>query len=241
MPSRAEIVVVGNEILTGKVRDENGPFLAADLRELGVELVRITTIPDVLTEIAETVRAASQRANFVLTSGGVGPTLDDLTFEGVAAAFCLPLRREPGMVDVIREFFGAAVTEAHLTMADVPDGAELVFSEGLRFPVIKVRNVYVLPGAPMVLRKKWRALRETFRGTPFNLRRVYVTLEEGALAPELDRLHEAHPDVAIGSYPVFEEPAYVMVTLESQNAALVERALAFLLGRLDPGAVTKVE
>jgi molybdenum cofactor synthesis domain-containing protein len=242
MPARAEIVVVGSEILTGKVRDENGPYLAADLRELGVELLRITTVPDVRADIAATVAAASARADFVVTSGGVGPTLDDVTFDGVAEAFGVGLRRFDEMAAVLRDFFGAAVNEAHLTMADLPEGAELVFSEGLKFPVVKVRNVYVLPGAPPILRKKWAALRETFRGMPFTLRRVYVTTEEGALAPALDRVHEAVPEAALGSYPVFDDPTYaVMITLESQNPEVVRRAFERLMSLLDPRTVTKVE
>ena len=152
MPRRAEIVVVGNEILTGKVKDENGPFLAADLRALGVELTRITTIPDDLDDIARTVRGASDRVDFVFTSGGVGPTLDDLTFEGIARAFDQPLRRDAEMEAVLRSFFGPAVSEAHLVMADLPEGSELVWNDALSFPVVKVRNVFVLPGSPPILR-----------------------------------------------------------------------------------------
>lgn len=242
MPRRVEIVVVGNEILTGKVRDENSPFLAAELRALGAELVRVTTIPDDVAIVAEAVAAASARADAVLTSGGVGPTLDDVTFEGVARAFGLGLARDAAMADVLRAHFGATVTEAHLKMADLPAGSELVWSEGLRFPVVKTRNVYVLPGSPPVLRKKWLGLRERFRDAPFVLRRVYVTLEEGILSPTLDAVHAEVPAAALGSYPTFDDPAYaVLVTLEAREADVVDRALRALLARLDPRSVTKVE
>lgn len=242
MQRRAEVVVVGNEILSGKVGDENGPYLATELRALGVVLERITTIPDVLDTIAATVREASARADFVLTSGGVGPTLDDLTFEGVARAFGRPVRRFPELASIIRDFFGATTTDAHLAMADLPDESELVFTDGLKFPVVRVRNVYVFPGSPAIFRKKWRGVRDRFRGDPFVLRRVYTTLEEGLLSPHLDRLQEEEPHVAIGSYPTFDDPRYaVMVTLESTDAAVVARALARLLASLDPATVTQVD
>jgi molybdenum cofactor synthesis domain-containing protein len=242
MPQRAEMVVVGNEVLTGKIRDENGPFLAAELRALGVVLRRIVVVPDELDEIATAVRAAAERVDFVVTSGGVGPTLDDLTFEGVAQAFGRPLRRFPEMERVLRTFFGATVTDTHLVMADLPDEAELVFHEGLVFPVVKVRNVYVMPGSPAIFRKKWRGLRERFRAAPFVLRKAYVRLEEGLLSPHLDRLHEAEPGVEIGSYPVFDAPDYdVLVTLESTDSATADRALARLLAGLDPAFVARTE
>ncbi|HYC76245.1 MAG TPA: molybdopterin-binding protein [Planctomycetota bacterium] len=239
--ARAEVVVIGAEVLTGKVTDANGPFLCAELRALGAELRRLTVVPDELEAIAETVRAASARVDFVITTGGVGPTLDDLTFEAVAAAFGVGRRRDARLVDVLRAFFGDAVVEAHLRMADLPEGAELLFSDGLRFPVVKVRNVYVMPGSPGILRKKWIALRERFREAPFVLRRVFVTLEEGLLAPTLEAVRDAEPDVTLGSYPVFDDPAYaVQVTLEAKDAAAVERATRRLLERLDPRTVVRV-
>ncbi len=242
MPQRAEMIVVGNEVLTGKVRDENGPYLAVELRALGVVLERLTVIPDSLDIIARTVREASSRADFVVTSGGVGPTLDDLTFEGVARAFDRPLRRFPEMEAILRSYFGATTTESHLVMADLPEGSELVFNDGLMFPVVKTGNVFVFPGSPAIFRKKWRALRERFRGAPFTLRRVFVTLEEGLLSPHLDRLQELVPEVELGSYPVFDDPTYaVQVTLESADPGVATRALDLLLAALDPATVTKVE
>src|SRR5262245_20018819 len=184
----AEVVIIGNEILSGKVPDDNGPFLVRELRDLGVRLERITVIPDHVPTIATTIAEASRRAVFVITTGGVGPTLDDLTFEGMAAAFQIPLRRFDEMAAIIEAFFKDKTTEAHMKMAQLPAESELVFSEGLLFPVVRVRNVYIFPGSPELLRKKFLAIRERFRESPFVLRRVFTRLEEGQISPALDRV-----------------------------------------------------
>jgi molybdenum cofactor synthesis domain-containing protein len=240
MPHRAEAVVVGEEILSGKIADQNGPYLAKDLRALGVRLERLTIVPDDVERIAEVVRAAAARVDFVVASGGVGPTLDDLTFEGVARAFDKPLVRYADLARVISEFFGASTTDAHLSMADLPEGSELVYSAGLKFPVVKTRNVYVFPGSPEIFRKKWDGLRERFRGPPFFIRRVFTTLEEGVLAPHLDFVKAAAPEVELGSYPVFDAPDYaVQVTLDARDPVIVDRALKILLDRLGPGVVVR--
>jgi molybdenum cofactor synthesis domain-containing protein len=238
----AEVIIIGNEILSGKVGDDNAAFLVRELRALGVQLDRTTVIPDRVPTIAQTVAEASRRAAFVITTGGVGPTLDDVTFEGIAAGFQMPLRRFDEMIAILSTFFRGKTTEAHLKMAQLPAESELVFSEGLLFPVVRVRNVYVFPGSPELLRKKFLAIRERFREPPFVLRRVFTKLDEGEISGALDRVHAMEPGVAIGSYPVFENPAYaVQVTLESKDAAEVERALRLLLGLLDPSGIVKIE
>jgi molybdenum cofactor synthesis domain-containing protein len=242
MKGVAEIVIVGNEILSGKVPDGNGPFLVKQLRELGVPLGRITVIADDVPTIATVVAEASRRAAFVITTGGVGPTLDDVTFEGVAAAFGTPLRPCEEMAAIIRAYFKEQTNEAHMKMASLPSESELVFSEGLLFPVVRVRNVYVFPGSPELLRKKFLAIRERFREAPFVLRRVFTTLEEGQISGALDRVHAEVPAVGIGSYPVFGDPKYsVQITLESKVSADVDRALGLLLALIDPSRIVAVE
>src|SRR4029079_12397370 len=203
---------------------------------------RITVIPDHVPTIAATVAEASRRAVFVITTGGVGPTLDDLTFEGVAAAFEVPLRRFDEMAAIIEAFFKGKTTEAYMKMAFLPSESELVFSEGLLFPVVRVRNVYIFPGSPELLRKKFLSIKERCRSAPFCLRRVFTTLEEGQISDSLDRVHAEIPSVGIGSYPVFDNPRYaVQVTLESKDQAEVDRALGLLLSLLDPTRIVSVE
>lgn len=238
----AEVVIIGNEVLSGKVPDDNGPFLVRELRALGVSLDRITVIKDDVPVIAAAVAEAARRAAFVITTGGVGPTLDDVTFEGVAAAFQVPLRRCDEMVAIIDAFFRGKTTEAHMKMANLPSESELVFSQGLQFPVVRVRNVFIFPGSPELLRRKFLAIRERFREPPFVLRRVFTTLEEGQISAALDRVHARVPGVAIGSYPLLENSEYsVQVTLESKEASEVEEALALLLTLLEPASIVRVE
>ncbi len=147
----AGIVVIGNEILSGKTVDSNSAFLARELRQLGVTLKRITVIPDELDVIAETVRDFHSKCDIVFTSGGVGPTHDDITIAGVACALGRRVIVHPVLESKIREYLrDRPVNAAHLKMAEVPEGAELLMDDKLRFPTIKVENIYILPGIPEI-------------------------------------------------------------------------------------------
>src|SRR5262249_45507494 len=157
------IVVIGNEILTGKSQDQNASFLINELYRLGVALRRVVVIADDVGEIAATVRDCSERFDYVFTSGGIGPTHDDVTIEGVARAFGRSVARQPELASLIKSYFGEDVDEARLRMADAPERAALVYAEGLRWPVVLVENVYILPGVPELFRSKFEALRERFR------------------------------------------------------------------------------
>ena len=244
----AGIVVIGDEILSGKVKDENAHFLIAELRELGVALRAVSVIPDVLDEIAETVRTFSRRYQHVFTSGGVGPTHDDLTMEGVARAFGTRVIRHPHLEQLLRGFYGDRLEERNLRMAEVPEGATLVDSDQLHWPVPCFDNVYILPGVPEIFRRKFRGIRERFRALPFHLTSVFVRDEEGTIARHLDAVASGHPTVAVGSYPRMVDAAAiaagawrVKVTLESKDGPAVERATADLAERLGAGSVTGIE
>jgi molybdenum cofactor synthesis domain-containing protein len=241
MPKTAGIILVGNEILSGKIQDANAAYLCRELRALGVEVRRITVIPDEVDLIAREVAAFSADHDVVFTSGGVGPTHDDVTIEGVARAIGVPVVRHPKLVALLEQFYGAAVKDAHLKMAEVPDGAALLTDENLRFPTILVRNVYVLPGVPEIFRRKFDAIRERFRDAPIHLRNVFVSVGEGTLADYMNALVREFPDLAVGSYPEFSNPEYkVKVTLESRDRDYVEQALAQFLERLPANAVVRV-
>ncbi|MFM8408750.1 MAG: molybdopterin-binding protein, partial [Alphaproteobacteria bacterium] len=136
MPRTAGIVVIGNEILSGKVVDTNSPYMASELRALGVELRRVTTIPDELDVIGDTVREFSGAFDVVFTSGGVGPTHDDVTIEGIARGFGRAVVRHPELEAGLRKYLGDRLNAAHLKMAEVPEGAELVPDTNLGFPTI---------------------------------------------------------------------------------------------------------
>ena len=238
----AAIVVIGNEILTGKSQDENARFLIGELHGLGVALRRIIVIPDELDDIAAAVRECSSRFDYVFTSGGVGPTHDDLTIEGIARAFGRAVVRSEELADLIRGYFGDDADDARMRMADMPEGSHLVREEGLRWPVLATENVYILPGVPELFRKKFEAIRERFRAAPFYTSLIYTLEDEFDIAPRLDKVVALHTDVDIGSYPNFTSDEYrVKITIESKNAESVKNAIAALIEMMDPAALVRTE
>lgn len=241
MPT-AGILIIGNEILSGKVADSNSPYFCRELRTLGVEVGRILTIPDEVGIIAAEVRSMSEAYDFVFTSGGIGPTHDDLTIEGVAAAFGVPVVKNESIEDRLRRATRNEANDTLLKMAMIPEGATLLDAGDLWFPLVVVENVYIFPGVPELLRKKFESARDRFRGIPFVLKRVYVKQRESDIAPHLNELLQQFPELLLGSYPrIGEEAFHVMLTLESRDAGYVQRALDVLLERLPASAVFKVE
>ncbi|SRR6266545_1817023 len=241
MPRTAGILLIGNEILSGKIADANAAFLCRELRGLGVEVRRLTVIPDEVSLIAEEVATFSRDYDFVFTSGGVGPTHDDVTIEGVARAMGVAVVRHPVLVELLDRFYRGDLSEARLKMAEVPEGADLVPAEGLRFPAIVMRNVYILPGVPEIFRQKFEALRERFRDEPIHLRSVFVSMAESTLADFLNELLRTYPLLMLGSYPEFSNPEYkVKVTLESRDRAYLEKAVDEFLARLPATAIVRV-
>jgi molybdenum cofactor synthesis domain-containing protein len=238
----AAIVVIGNEILTGKSQDKNAAFLIDELYQLGITLGRIVVIPDDPDDIANSVRECAGRFDFVFTSGGIGPTHDDVTIDGIARAFDRKVVRNPELESLIRGYFGDGVDEVRLRMADAPQGSALVWADGLRWPILAVENVYVLPGVPELFRSKFEALRDRFRGQPFHIRTVYTMQDEFDIAEGMNRLAADHLGVIIGSYPSFTSSDYkVKITLESKDAGAVDSALSALLAMLDPSTLVRTE
>ena len=229
----AGIVIIGDEILTGKFADENAAFLIGELRALGVELRRIVVIPDVIDDIAATVPELAARFDHVFTSGGVGPTHDDVTMAGIAQGFGIRVVREPVLEDRVRAYWGAKLATPHLRLAEVPEGAELVYGRDMVWPVVAYRNVYILPGVPALFRRKFVDIRDRFRAVPMTVARVYLDAEEGQIAGDLDAVVAAFAAVRIGSYPRFTERDFkVLITLEAHGPDEVAGALAMLVERM---------
>jgi molybdenum cofactor synthesis domain-containing protein len=238
----AGILIIGNEILSGKITDTNSPYLCRELRALGADVDRILTIPDDIQVIAREVRALSDAYDVVFTSGGIGPTHDDLTMDGVALAFGRKVERSSGIADRIERAQGKPPNESQLKMAMVPEDAQLIDAGDLWFPVVVVENVYIFPGIPELLRKKFESVRERFRGVPVLLKRVYVKRRESDIAGELNALLESFPQLMLGSYPkIGVEAFHVLLTLESRDAGYLQQALDNLLERLPEDAIHKVE
>ena len=236
------LVVIGNEILSGKVQDSNTYFAARELRKIGVALQRIAVVPDEIPLIADEVAHCSSRFDFVVTSGGVGPTHDDLTMEGVARAFRRRLVTHPDLEKLIRRHFTDKSLAAGLKMAEVPEGAILNDVGDIRFPTVQIENVYVLPGIPQLYEAKLLALMPRFKVDPYYMRAIYMNVGEGGIAEHLNTCMREFPELMLGSYPRIGHDEYrVKLTLESKNAEYLEQAFARLMALLPVDAVVKTE
>ncbi len=241
--STAGILIIGNEILSGKVQDENLPYLLPQLRELGVSVERVHVLPDVADLIASEVRTFSKAFTYVITTGGVGPTHDDVTMEGVALAAGCELVPHPRMGDLLRKALkGNPPNASQLKMCMLPEGAQLIETADLWFPLVRVENIYVFPGIPRLLQKKFEGAREHFKGDPFFLRQVFVSCMESDVAQALNEVLEEFPDLMLGSYPKLDQQGYhTLLTLESRDQAYVNRAVDSLLARIPKSQLLRVE
>src|SRR5437762_5085285 len=234
MSKTAGIIVIGNEILSGKMRDENSPYLVRELRDLGVEVRKISVIPDELDFISDEVWKFSTSYDYVFTTGGVGPTHDDLTMDGIGRAFGQRILRHPDLEATLRHYYTEDLVDGNLRMADIPEGARLVGGKGMWFPVVAVENVYIFPGVPEILQRKFERIKESFREAPFHLREVFLKADEGQIAGILHRVLADFPELLLGSYPYFDNPVYsIKLTLESKDAGYLERAHSMLIIELE--------
>jgi molybdenum cofactor synthesis domain-containing protein len=237
----AAALVIGNELLSGKIADANVSELAKLLRALGIRLERVVMLPDEIEVLAKEVRELSAHFDVVFTSGGVGPTHDDVTIDAVARAFELEVVEDPKLAALMRGVYGDRITDAHLLMARVPAGSQLCGSSDVEWPTPVTRNVWMLPGIPDLFRLKLLTVRAWLRGpAPILSRSLYLRLEEPLLKPLLDQVVLRHPKVEIGSYPKWFDPTYrTLVTFDAEDAEAASAALEDLRGLVAPGDVVR--
>jgi len=242
MAKTAGILVIGNEILSGKVVDTNSPYLCKELYALGVEVRRIAVIPDAIDIIAQDVAIFSRLFDHVFTTGGVGPTHDDVTIEAVAQGMQRRVVVNAELEAILKERWSDRPEAPRIKMASVPEGAELLMEPDLPIPVLRVKNVYIFPGIPQLFRRKFDSIKERFRDLPYYGRQVYLIARESDFAHLLDQLVNIYPDLQLGSYPEVGNPEYrVKLTLESKDEAYLARALDRLLDLLPADYVCRVE
>lgn len=239
----AAAVIIGNEVLSAKVRDANGPVLIQRLRDQGIPLHSVETIPDEVDVIAEAVSRARQRARWVFTSGGIGPTHDDVTVKAVAQALGRPVIRLPEMVALLEKNHPEGASIAALRLADAPEGAHLIAAEGMWFPALAVEDLFMLPGVPSLFRVQLDAVLATLPSFPIFLRTLYVTLRETEFALLLDAVDAEFPDVSIGSYPSFDRALdyRVKLTFEGTEDAPVLAALRRFADQLPASTIVREE
>ncbi|XP_033984060.1 FAD synthase isoform X1 [Trematomus bernacchii] len=244
----AAILIIGDEILKGHTRDTNSAFLTRALRRLGVSVQRISVIPDVQEVIANEVSLLSSKYTHLITSGGIGPTHDDVTFESVALAFEEELYAHPELTRLVEEFFGVTdKNNAAMKLAMVPRSANLNYGTDpqtgqlLRYPLVSVRNVYIFPGIPSLMERAFNGLEHLFAGsgTIFHTREVFVDADEAEIANVLTRLQASWSrKVALGSYPDWLGNYHrVRLVLDSDSQEEVDKARTQLLDELPKGTV----
>ncbi len=236
MSRTAAALVIGNEILSGKIADTNTAFLARGLFELGIELRRVVVCGDEVDTIRNELNALRSTHDLVFTSGGVGPTHDDVTIEGVAAAFGRPVVRSAAVENVIRHYYGDRATEAHFRMANMPEGAEMLRSAEAPWPTVVIENVYVLPGVPEIFELKFTDLRKRIdHGHEFHSQAVYTKCGEGEVASLLEEIARTFPSVMVGSYVKWQAEDYrTKVTFDGNDPKQVAKAADMLVEKLDP-------
>jgi molybdenum cofactor synthesis domain-containing protein len=199
------VLIIGNEILSGRTQDENLAFLAKGLNEAGIRLREARVIPDDADEIVATVNEVRRKFDHVFTTGGIGPTHDDITSGCIAKAFGVPLVVHPEARRLLEGHYPpGGLNEARLRMAQVPEGASLLPNPISRAPGFQIGNVYVLPGVPQIMQAIFSELRHRLKGGDKVLSRsVSCALAEGTIAKGLAELQDRYSDLEIGSYPYF--------------------------------------
>jgi molybdenum cofactor synthesis domain-containing protein len=201
----AAVIVIGNEILSGRTKDTNLNYLATGLTEIGIRLMEARFIADIEDVIVATVNELRAKHDYIFTTGGIGPTHDDITSASIAKAFGLPWVIHPKAHKLLFDHYGAEnLTEARLRMAHTPEGAELIDNPVSVAPGIKIGNVHVLAGVPRICQAMFDGLKAQLRGGDKMLARtVSGYVGEGAIAKDLEALQNRYPGLEIGSYPFF--------------------------------------
>ena len=219
--STVSIIIIGDEILGHKFVDENTPYLLRRCAELNLHVQSVQIIPDCLDRIENTVRSESNRSTYVFTTGGIGPTHDDKTFEGIAQAFGEKCIRHPELVGLIQSR-KENINPAAFRMADVPASTQLL-KTSLFYPQLCVHNVFIFPGVPHLLQMKFEAIAHLFIGRKKHHGSVQLQTEESNIAVELTRIQNEEHGVTLGSYPRLNETPSLILTVDGWEQETVVR------------------
>jgi len=233
----AALLVIGDEILSGRTQDKNVAQVATWLNDQGIRLVEVRIVPDDIGRIADNVNALRAAHDYLFTTGGIGPTHDDITVDAMAEAFRVPVIVHPDARKILEDYYRdrpGGLTEARLRMARVPEGAELIVNAASGAPGVRMGNVYILAGVPYIAAAMLEALTGMLQGG-----QPVVSVTVGARAPESDvadllrETEAANPGVAIGSYPFFRDGRYgANFVIRSEDGELARRTGNELASRL---------
>jgi len=222
----AALLIIGNEILSGRTQDVNVQYIATGLNQAGVRLKEVRVVADDEAAIIGAVNALRSQYRYVFTTGGIGPTHDDITAECIAKAFGVPLLRDPRAVEqLLKQIKPENLNEARLRMANIPEGGELIDNPVSHAPGFHIGNVYVMAGVPRIMQAMFDGVKPTLSGGPRVLAAsVIIHAPEGSVASPLAEIQNAAPDTEIGSYPFARDGRFgtVIVTRGTDR----ERVLA---------------
>ncbi|MGD0317512.1 MAG: molybdopterin-binding protein [Xanthobacteraceae bacterium] len=237
----AALLVIGDEILSGRTKDKNIGYVAEYLTNIGIDLKEVRVVPDEEPEIVAALNALRARYNYVFTTGGIGPTHDDITADAVAKAFGVPIDYDPRVVEILLARLvqtGGVMNEARMRMARLPAGAELVLNKISAAPGFRIGNVIVMAGIPQVMQAMLEYVTPQLKtGAKMLSETVRADCREGDIGTELGAVAAAHPGVVIGSYPFMDEKRaanahVVMRSRDSQKLAAAKAAVEAMLARV---------
>ena len=228
----AGIVVIGNEILSGRTQDTNTNWIADRLTQHGVSLAEVRVIPDIREKIIKTINAMRAEVDYVFTTGGIGPTHDDITAESIAEAFSAPLEQNEEAYKMLEQHYGSEeLTEARLKMALIPKGATLIPNPVSAAPGFILENVHVMAGVPRIMQAMFDNVIVMLRGgEPVLSNTIVCSIPESELAGDLGKLQEKYPSIDIGSYPNFRSGGLSLsVVMRSVDSAVLKQATLELI------------
>jgi molybdenum cofactor synthesis domain-containing protein len=223
----AAIIVIGNEILSGRTQDLNIQFLAKELAYIGIRLMEVRIIPDIHEHIIQTINTVRPLFTYIFTTGGIGPTHDDITSNAIAAAFNVPLSRRADAVQRLKNYYkDSELNEARLKMAEVPEGAILIDNPISSAPGYYIGNVYVMAGIPNIMQAMFQALKPTLVGGSItHSKELTAYVSESSIAAELTAIQNQFPEVEMGSYPFRKADTYgTNIVLRSTNTTELAKA-----------------
>ncbi|GBM80096.1 FAD synthase [Araneus ventricosus] len=248
----AGVLIIGDEILNGYTKDTNSSFLINNLNAAGVKVRKISILRDDVDAIAKEVSELSEKCTVVLTSGGIGPTHDDMTYEAVAKAFGDTLDINTELFSVLKEYFGPNADDnpAVVKLSTIPKSATLNYGTDKngkkgRYPLLSVKNIYIMPGVPMLLERAFKIFKSSFvlQNEPLQVKNLFLAIDEFSVTPVLNeavKLFEGH--IKFGSYPAFSENYYkVKLTLESVDEEWINKACKYFEEKLPAGSIVTLK
>ncbi len=227
----AAILIIGNEVLSGRTQDINVAYIAKTLTKLGISLLEVRIVPDQEERIIEAVQALSSRYTYLFTTGGIGATHDDITAASVAKAFQIPLVENPKALTILQNYYGDRFNEIRRRMARMPVGSELISNPVSTAPAFQIHNVFCLAGMPSVMQKMFDSLVPQLKiTTPFYHNTVTCNLMEGNIGKKLEEIQRDCPDVEIGSYPFYQlDNVGVSLVIRGKDKRAIQKATCAII------------